>query len=128
MFGQENMKKFCRKTGLVWMGLVYAPVLFADGFIPRPPAAEDMTKAGNSPFSVTVSLVVKALTFLLFVVTVLTFINFVSTVSHGIEAAKKSEEGSMTVFAKYAVMAIVYLSISLATGYLGYYIITNFKL
>ena len=47
---------------------------------------------------------------------------------NGIEEAKKSEGGSLAVFGTFTVMAIIYLAISIATGYLGYNIITKFQI
>lgn len=130
MTNRKNMGQLCRKAGIAWMGLVYAPALFSadNGWFPRVDAVNDMTKDGNSPMKVFANVVKQGLMILLFIVSAVMFVKFISTISHGIEEAKKSEGGSLAVFANYAVMGIIYMSMSIVTGYLGYSIITNFKL
>ncbi|STX55524.1 Uncharacterised protein [Legionella beliardensis] len=73
-------------------------------------------------------LLVKGFKILLFVVCIVSFYQFVMTVSHGIEAAKKSEGGLMAVFSSYAVMSFIYLSISIVCAYFGFTAVTNFSL
>ncbi len=61
------------------------------------------------------------------VAAVMSFIKFITTIQHGIEESKKSE-GSMVAFGTFAVMGITYLTISIVAGYVGYSMITKFKI
>lgn len=129
MTDATKMNRWALKAGLVLMHLSYAPVLFADSdWFPKVAASDDMTSGNKSAMTVLSNVVKQGLMILLFIVSVVMFTKFIATVSHGIEEAKKHEGGSMAVFANFAVMGIIYLVISIATGYLGYTIITNFKL
>ncbi|WP_051555222.1 hypothetical protein [Legionella fairfieldensis] len=65
---------------------------------------------------------------LLFAICIYCFYQFVLTVSHGIEAAKKSESGLMAVFSSYAVMSFLYLAISIASAYFGFTAVSKFSL
>lgn len=129
MMNVATMKQLGVKAGLAWISLSYAPALFAEsGWFPRVSQAEDMTKDGNSAMKVLSNLVKQGLMILLFTVSAVMFVKFINIISHGIEEAKKNEGGSLAVFANYAAMGIMYLTMSLVTGYLGYNVITNFKL
>lgn len=129
MIDATKMNRWVLKAGIVLMHLSYAPALFADsGWFPKVAASDDMTSGNKSAMTVLSNVVKQGLMILLFIVSVVMFTKFIATVSHGIEEAKKHEGGSMAVFANFAVMGIIYLVISIATGYLGYTIITNFKL
>jgi hypothetical protein len=109
--------------------LTYAPAMMAaNDWFPKVPAADDMSTGGKSAMTITSNYVKQGMSLILFIVSVGMFVKFISTVSHGIEEAKKSEGGSLAVFGTFTVMAIVYLAISIATGYLGYTIITRFQL
>jgi len=105
-------------------------MLFAEGngWFPKVPAADNMASNGKSAMTVTSNYVKQGMSLILFIVAVGMFIKFIATVSHGIEEAKKSEGGSLAVFGTFTVMAIIYLAISIATGYLGYNIISNFQI
>lgn len=130
MIDATKMNRWALKAGLVLMHLSYAPALFAadSGWFPKVAASDDMTSGNKSAMTVLSNVVKQGLSILLFIVSVVMFTKFIATVSHGIEEAKKHEGGSLAVFANFAVMGIIYLVISIATGYLGYTIITNFKL
>ena len=129
MIDATKMNRWALKTGLILMNFSYAPALFADSsWFPKVAASDDMSTGNKSAMTVLANVVKQGLMILLFIVSVVMFTKFIATVSHGIEEAKKHEGGSMAVFANFAVMGIIYLVISIATGYLGYTIITNFKL
>ena len=119
---------FKRAAGVV-IAVVYAPVTMASGdWFPKVSAADDMSQGGKSAMVIASTYVKQGMSLILFVVSVGMFVKFIATVSHGIEEAKKSEGGSLAVFGTFTTMAIVYLAISMATGYLGYTIITKFQL
>lgn len=125
----KKINSWIKQVGLVGMIFIYAPALFAaTDWFPKVAAADDMSTGGKSAMTILANLVKQGMTILLFIVAVVMFTKFISTVSHGIEEAKKNEGGSLTVFANFAVMGIVYLTISIATGYLGYSVITKFQL
>jgi hypothetical protein len=129
MIDATKMNPWALKASLVLMHLSYAPALFADSnWFPKVAASDDMTSGNKSAMTVLSNVVKQGLMILLFIVSVVMFTKFIATVSHGIEEAKKHEGGSMAVFANFAVMGIIYLVISIATGYLGYTIITKFQL
>lgn len=125
-------KKFNRLAASATLLLTqwcYAPVLCAESnWFPKVAQSDDMTQGTRSAMSVLSGVVKQGLMILLLIVAVASFLKFISTVSHGIEEAKKHEGGSLAVFANFAVMGIVYLTISLATGYLGYSVISKFAL
>ena len=77
--------------------------------------------------SVTGNYVKQGLGLLLFIAAVMSFIKFITTIQHGIEESKKNE-GSMVAFGTFAVMGITYLAISIVAGYVGYTMITKFKI
>jgi hypothetical protein len=123
------MKRFALSVGLALVSLSYAPVLLANSdWFPKVAASDDLTTGNKSAMTVLSEVIKKGLMILLFIVSVVMFTKFIATVSHGIEEAKKSEGGSLAVFANFAVMGIVYLTISIATGYLGYTVITKFSI
>lgn len=112
------------KVGGSLIGLSYIAQLFA--WFPKVDPSLDMTN-GQNTLTVTGNILKKGAMILLFIVSIGMFIKFITTVSHGIEITKKKEEGMMTDFAIYMVMAIVYLTVSLGAGYLGYTVITKFS-
>ena len=122
------MKKSLRRIAVGVMHLIYAPVMFAADWFPKVPNADDMSTGSKSAMTVTSNYVKQGMSLILFIVAVGMFVKFIATVSHGIEEAKKNEGGSLAVFGSFTVMAIVYLAISIATGYLGYTIITRFQI
>ena len=125
----KKMSPWSFNAGLLLVNLCYAPALFAESnWFPKVAASDDMTTGNKSAMTVLSNVVKQGLMILLFIVSVVMFTKFIATVSHGIEEAKKHEGGSMAVFANFAVMGIIYLAISIATGYLGYTIITKFSL
>ena len=77
--------------------------------------------------SVTGTYVKQGLGLLMFIAAVMSFIKFITTIQHGIEESKKNE-GSMVAFGTFAVMGITYLTISIVSGYVGYSMITKFKI
>lgn len=118
-----------KQAGAAFAALSYTPVMFAaNDWFPKVPSADDMSTGSKSAMSITSNYVKQGMSLILFIVSVSMFVKFISTVSHGIEEAKKNEGGSLAVFGTFTVMAIVYLSISIATGYLGYTIITHFQI
>ncbi|KTC94862.1 hypothetical protein [Legionella feeleii] len=125
----QTINRWAARASLALVNLSYAPLLLADdGWFPKVAAADDMSQGSKSAMTVLSSVVKQGLMILLFIVSVVMFTKFIATVSHGIEEAKKHEGGSLAVFANFAVMGIVYLTISIATGYLGYTVINKFQL
>ena len=123
------MRNKIRRLCLALIRLNYAPALLAgNDWFPKVPAADDMSSNGKSAMTVTGNYVKQGMSLILFIVSVGMFIKFIATVSHGIEEAKKNEGGSLAVFGTFTVMAIIYLAISIATGYLGYNIVTKFQI
>ena len=107
------------------LSLISLP-LYADGWFPTSLVEKNTAnKDGMTLFS---TLLVKGFKILIFVVCIFSFYQFVMTISHGIEAAKKSEGGLMAVFSSYAVMSFIYLSISIVCAYLGFTAVSNFSL
>ena len=125
----HQMNKFTRRVASALAAFAYAPItLAASDWFPKVPAADDMSTGGKSAMTITAYYVRQGMSLILFIASVSMFVKFISTVSHGIEEDKKSEGGSIAVFGTFTVMAIVYLAISIATGYLGYTIITKFQI
>lgn len=123
------MKTKLQRLLIALTSVIYAPVMLAgNDWFPKVPAADDMTSGGKSAMTITGNYVKQGMSLILFIVSVGMFVKFISTVSHGIEEAKKNEGGSLAVFGTFTVMAIIYLAISIATGYLGYTIITKFQI
>ena len=123
------MKRRLKHLSLGLTSLIYTPFIYAaNDWFPKVPAADDMTNGGKSAMTITGNYVKQGMSLILFIVAVGMFVKFIATVSHGIEEAKKNEGGGLAVFGTFAVMAIIYLAISIATGYLGYSIITKFQI
>ena len=123
------MHRIIKRSFLAIIAVAYAPfALAANDWFPKVPAADDMSAGNKSAMTIASNYVKQGMSLILFIVSVGMFVKFISTVSHGIEEAKKNEGGSLTVFGTFAVMAIIYLAISIATGYLGYTIITRFQI
>ena len=123
------INKLTQRAASLLVAVAYAPItLAASDWFPKVPAADDMSTGGKSAMTITANYVKQGMSLILFIASVSMFVKFISTVSHGIEEAKKSDNGSLAVFGTFTVMAIVYLAISIATGYLGYTIITKFQL
>lgn len=112
-------------TGFI--ALNYAPAIFADNWFPKISNADDISDGNKSLMTVTGNYVKQGLGLLLFIAAVISFIKFITTVQHGIEESKKNE-GSMVAFGTFAVMGITYLAISIVAGYVGYTMITKFKI
>ncbi|KTD53485.1 hypothetical protein Lsan_3895 [Legionella santicrucis] len=110
-----------------FMALNYAPALWADSWFPKISNADDISDGNKSLMTVTGNYVKQGLGLLLFITAVISFIKFITTVQHGIEESKKNE-GSMVAFGTFAVMGITYLAISIVAGYVGYTMITKFKI
>jgi len=123
------MKTIRRSIYLSAINLLYAPVLLAENinWFPKIPDADNISDGSKSMMSVTYKNVTQGLGLLVFIVTVVTFIKFVTTVQHGIEESKKNEV-SMVAFGTFAVMGIIYLAMSIASGFVGYTMITKFKI
>lgn len=116
-----------QRLGLGIMTLNYAPALFADNWFPKISNADDISDGNKSLMTVTGNYVRQGLGLLLFIAAVMSFIKFITTVQHGIEESKKND-GSMVAFGTFAVMGITYLAISIVAGYVGYSMITKFKI
>ncbi|CZG37861.1 Uncharacterised protein [Legionella pneumophila] len=122
------MKTITRSIFLSLISLFYAPAMFAaDAWFPKISDADNIGDGSKNMMSVTGNYVKQGLGLLLFITAVVTFIKFITTVQHGIEESKKNE-GSMVAFGTFAVMGITYLAISIASGYVGYSMITKFKI
>jgi len=125
----QRMIQTTRRAVTALIAVTYAPVMMAaSDWFPKVPSADDMSNGGKSAMTITSNYVKQGMSLILFIASVSMFVKFISTVSHGIEEAKKSDSGSLTIFGTFTVMAIVYLAISIATGYLGYTIITRFQI
>lgn len=122
-----TVKQWGRRLGLGLMTLNYAPALFADNWFPKISNADDISDGNKSMMTVTGNYVRQGLGLLLFIAAVMSFIKFITTVQHGIEESKKND-GSMVAFGTFAVMGITYLAISIVAGYVGYSMITKFKI
>ncbi|HAT8735450.1 TPA: hypothetical protein JBA33_05610 [Legionella pneumophila] len=112
-------------AGLITLN--YAPALFADNWFPKISNADDISDGNKSMMTVTGNYVRQGLGLLLFIAAVMSFIKFITTIQHGIEESKKND-GSMVAFGTFAVMGITYLAISIVAGYVGYTMITKFKI
>ena len=123
----KKLKQLGRRVGLSLMSLNYAPALFADTWFPKISDADNIGDGNKSMMSVTGNYVKQGLGLLLFIAAVMSFIKFITTIQHGIEESKKNE-GSMVAFGTFAVMGITYLAISIVAGYVGYTMITKFKI
>lgn len=121
------MRLISRTLFLSTIHFLYAPVLLADSWFPKISDADNISDGSKNMMSVTGNYVKQGLGLLLFITAVVTFIKFITTVQHGIEESKK-HEGSMVAFGTFAVMGITYLAISIASGYVGYTMITKFKI
>ena len=121
------IKQWGQRIGLGLISLNYTPALFADNWFPRIFNADDISDGSKSMMSVTGNYVKQGLGLLLFIAAVMSFIKFITTIQHGIEESKKND-GSMVAFGTFAVMGITYLAISIVAGYVGYTMITKFKI
>ncbi|HAT2049030.1 TPA: hypothetical protein I9Y86_002941 [Legionella pneumophila] len=122
-----SMKRWGQQMGLGLVTLNYAPALFADNWFPKISNADDISDGNKSMMTVTGNYVRQGLGLLLFIAAVMSFIKFITTIQHGIEESKKND-GSMIAFGTFAVMGITYLAISIVAGYVGYSMITKFKI
>lgn len=120
-------KQLGQRLVLGLITLNYAPALFADNWFPKISNADDISDGNKSMMTVTGNYVRQGLGLLLFIAAVMSFIKFITTVQHGIEESKKND-GSMVAFGTFAVMGITYLAISIVAGYVGYSMITKFKI
>lgn len=123
----KKLKQWGQKVGLCLISLNYAPALFADNWFPKISDADNIGDGSKNMMSVTGNYVRQGLGLLMFIAAVMSFIKFITTIQHGIEESKKSE-GSMVAFGTFAVMGITYLTISIVAGYVGYSMITKFKI
>ena len=123
----KKLKQWAQKAGLCLVSLNYAPAIFADNWFPKISDADNIGDGSKSMMSVTGNYVRQGLGLLMFIAAVMSFIKFITTIQHGIEESKKSE-GSMVAFGTFAVMGITYLTISIVAGYVGYSMITKFKI
>lgn len=123
----NKIKNWSQKIGLSLIALNYAPALFADSWFPKISNADDISDGSKSMMSVAGKYVTQGLALLIFVAAVGSFIKFITTIQHGIEESKKNE-GSMVAFGTFAVMGITYLAISIVAGYVGYTMVTKFKI
>lgn len=124
---KQTFSNLVQKATLAFISLNYAPALFAKDWFPKVEASDDMTQKGNSAMKVLSSNMKKGLALLLLAVCAGSLFKFVSTVSHGIEEAKKSENGSIAIFANYTIMAALYLAMSIGSGYVALSMINNFE-
>lgn len=122
-----QLSQWWQKIGMGFITLNYAPALLADNWFPKISNADDISDGSKSMMTVTGNYVRQGLGLLLFIAAVMSFIKFITTVQHGIEESKKND-GSMVAFGTFAVMGITYLAISIVAGYVGYTMITKFKI
>jgi hypothetical protein len=123
----KKIKSYCKHAALTFSCFFYAPIIMAaDTWFPKISDADNISDGSHSMMEVMGNYIKQGLSILMFITAVVTFIKFISTVQHGIEESKKNE-GSMVAFGTFAVMGITYLAISIASGYVGYSMITKFK-
>jgi hypothetical protein len=123
----NQLRRWTERLSLAFISLNYAPALLAENWFPKVSNADDISDGNKSLMTVTSNYVKQGLGLLLFIASVISFIKFITTVQHGIEEAKKND-GSMVSFGMFAVMGITYLAISIVAGYVGYLMITKFKI
>ena len=122
------VKSNAKKLALTFSCCFYAPMMMAaDTWFPKISDADNISDGSHSMMSVAGNYVKQGLGLLMFITAVVTFIKFITTVQHGIEESKKND-GSMVAFGTFAVMGITYLAVSIASGYVGYSMITKFKI
>ena len=122
-----QLHKGLQKIAVGFITLNYAPMLLAENWFPRISNADDISDGSKSMMSVAGNYIIKGMGLLLFIATAWSFLKFITTVQHGIEESKKND-GSMLAFGNFAVMGIIYLAISIVAGYVGYTMITKFKI
>ena len=123
----KQLRQLGKRVGFALVSLNYATALFADTWFPKISDADNIGDGNTSMMSVAGNYVKSGLGLLVFISAVMCFIKFITTVQHGIEESKKNE-GSMVAFGTFAVMGITYLAISIVAGYVGYTMITKFKI
>ena len=123
-----TIKTYAKRLALTFSTCFYAPMMMAaDTWFPKISDADNISDGSRSMMDVMGNYVKQGLSILMFITAVVTFIKFIATVQHGIEESKKNE-GSMVAFGTFAVMGITYLAVSIASGYVGYSMITKFKI
>ncbi len=123
----KKVKTQLKHLAMTFSCCFYAPMMMAaDTWFPKISDADDIGNGRHSMMEVMGNYVKQGLSILMFITAVVTFIKFITTVQHGIEESKKNE-GSMVAFGTFAVMGITYLAVSIASGYVGYSMITKFK-
>ncbi len=123
-----KIKPYLKNLAFIFSTSFYAPMLMAaDTWFPKIADADNIGNGSRSMMEVMSTYVKQGLGILMFITAVVTFIKFITTVQHGIEESKKNE-GSMVAFGTFAVMGITYLAVSIASGYVGYSMITKFKI
>lgn len=123
----KKIRSYTKRLALIFSTGFYAPMMMAaDTWFPKISDADNIGDGSRSMMEVMGNYVKQGLGILMFITAVVTFIKFITTVQHGIEESKKNE-GSMVAFGTFAVMGITYLAVSIASGYVGYSMITKFK-
>lgn len=123
----KKIRSYTKQLALIFSTGFYAPIMMAaDTWFPKISDADNIGDGSRSMMEVMGNYVKQGLGILMFITAVVTFIKFITTVQHGIEESKKNE-GSMVAFGTFAVMGITYLAVSIASGYVGYSMITKFK-
>lgn len=126
MSSLKTYRAIKQSLGLMLMSVLYAPALFADeNPFPKFEGSADIT-SGNALTKIANMLKLGG-SLMLFMGCIVAFVKFMSTVSHGIELSKKNE-GSLTDFTSYMLMSIVYLVLCIGAGYMGFAVITKFKI
>lgn len=119
------------KNGLkISMGLgflTYQVQSFAVNWMPKVSDGDGLHDGSKTIMDLVMDYCKKGMGIVLFVAAIYLLLKFISTISHGIEESKKNEGGSMTVFATYAAMSVIYLSMGLAVGYMATTILTKFS-
>lgn len=123
----NRIKQWGKKISAGFICLNYAPAIFAESWFPKISEADNIGDGNKTMMSVTGNYVKTGLGLLVFIAAVMCFIKFITTIQHGIEESKKNE-GSMIAFGTFAVMGITYLAISIVAGYVGYSMITKFRI
>ena len=120
-----RVKGKVQQGSTVLAGLCFMPAVHASDWFPK--ALVNNMADNKDAMTIFADILKKGFTILLFVLCLVTFFKFVTTVSHGIEEAKKNEGGLLAVFSSYAIMAFIFLTISLVCGYLGFNVVSKFS-
>ena len=118
---------FFNKATMLFIGLVYGQMSFADGgLIPMIHGAQDIADGNKDAINVAAGWVKTGLFILLATASVYLLVKSINTVMLGLKKAQE-EDGSITTMLNYLVSAIFAVGFGLVCAYLGYQIYQNFN-